>query len=506
MAHRVRLGIGPRDQFGNNVGPHRPTDVAAQLLQAGPEQRTAWNVQRLYWFLWRDPAPGSLRAPVQHLRHRRAAALQPDREARLQHLQELHGRDDPARWRASPRGRAAPPATRPRPSAFPRTSPARPSSATSMPSPSSLRLAVHPGPPLSDGTHTFFVKAIDAPGNESAVRSRSFTVDTIAPAAPRITATDPGSPANNNPPKVKGSAAAGSTVRLYRTRAARALPVASGSATQFASPGLAATVADNTTTTFRATATDAAGNASACSSPAHLRRGLDRAADDDHRRAVGPTTNDATPTFTFTSSESGSTFQCRFDSEAFAACSGPGASHTRSTPLSQRLPQLRGPGHRPGEEHRRDARQAHLHGRPLIRKSGCRRAGRLGRAAATVAPVARAGDVVDNPAGRCGCASCAPRPTPTASWWRWRRPTGPARPGGKADREGRRQPAPRRAPPRVQQLRHESPAGGAGGRPPRTGDADPAARAAALRWTPNGSGLATGSSWSSGRSVRTTRR
>src|SRR5207244_11840189 len=36
-------------------------------------------------------------------------------------------------------------------------------------------------PPLSDGAHTFYVKAIDAPGNESQVRSRSFTVDTIAP-------------------------------------------------------------------------------------------------------------------------------------------------------------------------------------------------------------------------------------------------------------------------------------------------------------------------------------
>jgi hypothetical protein len=36
--------------------------------------------------------------------------------------------------------------------------------------------------PLSNGTHAFFVKAIDAPGNESAAVSRSFTVDTNAPA------------------------------------------------------------------------------------------------------------------------------------------------------------------------------------------------------------------------------------------------------------------------------------------------------------------------------------
>ena len=50
----------------------------------------------------------------------------------------------------------------------------------------------------------------------------------------------------------------------------------------------------------------------------------------------GPT-SDTTPTFTFHSSEAGSTFECSIDTgtPAFGPCSGPGASHTPSSPLSQ---------------------------------------------------------------------------------------------------------------------------------------------------------------------------
>lgn len=44
----------------------------------------------------------------------------------------------------------------------------------------------------------------------------------------------------------------------------------------------------------------------------------------------GPT-GDATPTFAFSPSVPGSTFECRVDAEPFAACSGPGDSHTTAT-------------------------------------------------------------------------------------------------------------------------------------------------------------------------------
>jgi hypothetical protein len=54
-------------------------------------------------------------------------------------------------------------------------------------------------------------------------------------------------------------------VKLYKTADCTGTPAAQGWAGQFASTGIAVSVADNTTTAFRATATDAAGNTSACS-------------------------------------------------------------------------------------------------------------------------------------------------------------------------------------------------------------------------------------------------
>ena len=95
---------------------------------------------------------------------------------------------------------------------------------------------------------------------------------------PASLGSTPASPANDNSPKITGSAEAGSTVKLYTTSDCSGSVAASGTAAAFSSPGITVAVADDSTTTFKATATDAAGNVSRLLGQlGHLRRGLDRA-------------------------------------------------------------------------------------------------------------------------------------------------------------------------------------------------------------------------------------
>jgi hypothetical protein len=258
-------GSAPADG-GLNQGPTGQAQMLYGAYKMILQNRTAWNIQRLFWFLWRDPAP----SPGTYCSFCDSAGL-------------LNYNRTPKPAYSTFRGFTA--ETTP-PQASITAGPSQ-GGFTKDPTPSFSFASNEAGstfvcrvdagafkpcsspyttPLLADGPHTFSVKAIDAPGNESQIVSRSFTVDTHAPAAPRITDTDPNSPANDNAPEVKGSAAAGSTVRLFKTAGCTAgTAVALGSAAKFASPGITVSVPDNTTTALRATATDAAGNVSPCS-------------------------------------------------------------------------------------------------------------------------------------------------------------------------------------------------------------------------------------------------
>ena len=258
-------GSAPPDGFGLNKGPTGQAQMLTGSYNMILRNRTAWNVERLFWYHWRDPDRRC--GVVQLLRQRGPVALQPHPEARLRQVQELRGRNGPARGDASPGG----------PEVSPRT-PTPTFTFTSNEPGSTFVCKIDGGaykpcsspyttPPLANGNHALFVRAIDAPGNDSQFVWRGFKVDTQPPARPQITDTDPNSPANDNAPELKGTAEAGSTVKLYKTAGCTGPPAALGSAGKFASPGITASVPDNTTTAFRATATDAAGNVSACSGP-----------------------------------------------------------------------------------------------------------------------------------------------------------------------------------------------------------------------------------------------
>ncbi len=188
---------------------------------------------------------------------------------------------------------------------------------------------------LDDTTTNFRATATDATGNTSECSAPfEYTEDSSPPAAPSIDASTPSSPANENAPELAGLGAAGSTVRLYQSADCTGPVEAQGSAAEFASPGLTATVDDDSDNAFSATATDAAGNTSPCSAAFTY---TEDSTAPETTIDTGPSgeTSDSTPSFTFSSSEPGSSFQCRFDAAAFGACSGPGAAHTAAAALTE---------------------------------------------------------------------------------------------------------------------------------------------------------------------------
>ncbi len=201
----------------------------------------------------------------------------------------------------------------------------------------SLCSSPHATAVLTDGPHTFEARAIDASGNiDLSPASHTWTVDTIAPPAPSITATSPASPANDNTPEVKGTGAeADSTVTIYADPACTGAVAGSGSAANFNDgAGITATVAGDQATDLRSTATDQAGNVSICSNPF---------AYTEDSTILGPppppppSTNPETTivkqpkrktkkkkaTFVFESSDAGSTFACKLDAKPFGPCSSP---------------------------------------------------------------------------------------------------------------------------------------------------------------------------------------
>ena len=159
--------------------------------------------------------------------------------------------------------------------------------------------------------------------------SASYTQAATPPDPPQITATDPASPANNNNPEVKGTLGAGNpqTVKLFTNGSCQGTAAASGSAAEFTDAGITVSVPDDHTTTISATAVDAASNESSCSNSFDY---TEDSTAPETQIDSGPsgTTNDASPSFTFSSPDNSASFQCRLDSNNaadWASCSSPKA-------------------------------------------------------------------------------------------------------------------------------------------------------------------------------------
>ncbi len=91
--------------------------------------------------------------------------------------------------------------------------------------------------------------------------------DLVPPPAPQLISTEPAEAGASGTPKIHGLAEAGSTVRIYAGTNCTGTAVASGTAVELVSPGIQVAVAEGTTASFSATATDVAGNTSPCSGP-----------------------------------------------------------------------------------------------------------------------------------------------------------------------------------------------------------------------------------------------
>ncbi len=189
-------------------------------------------------------------------------------------------------------------------------------------------------PVPSNQTTNLRATATDSADNASGCSSAlAYTHDSSAPATPSLTDTDPDSPANDNNPEVKGSAEAGSTVRIYSTAGCTGSPLASGSAAAFNGAGITTPVAGDQTTNLRATATDSLNNASGCSPALAYTEDSTAPQTQVDSGPQGPT-NDPTPSFGFSATGGAQSYECRFDSASFGPCSGPGDTHTASPQLA----------------------------------------------------------------------------------------------------------------------------------------------------------------------------
>jgi len=171
-------GSAPPDNFGINKGPEGQRTFLRATFNLVLDHRKAWNVQRLFWYRWRDPADPQATCSFCGS----AGFLKPNgvRKLSWDAFRSYTAEIDPPQ--ASITSGPSPGST---------TSDSTPTFGFSSDEHGStfecrvdagafgLCSSPHTLAPRADGPHTFSVRAIDTPGNVSPVVSRSFTVDAV---------------------------------------------------------------------------------------------------------------------------------------------------------------------------------------------------------------------------------------------------------------------------------------------------------------------------------------
>ena len=164
--------------------------------------------------------------------------------------------------------------------------------------------------PLADGAHSFQVEATDAAGNTASAAPFAWTIDTSAPTATITSA--PSDPTNSTSAHFDFSSPDGGT--SFKCK------LDSDPYSSCSSPRSYTSLADGSHT-FSVEATDDAGNTS--TAVAFTWRVDTIPPSVTGTSGPAGTTNATAATFTFSSSEPGSTFECSLDSGAFSVCSPP---------------------------------------------------------------------------------------------------------------------------------------------------------------------------------------
>jgi hypothetical protein len=164
---------------------------------------------------------------------------------------------------------------------------------------------------LGSGAHTFEVRATSAGVTDASPASRSFSVDAAAPQT-QINSGPAGLTSNPSPSFSFSSSEAGSTFECK---------LDTGAWASCTSPRSYAGLSDGPHT-FEARASDAAGNTD--TTPAARSFTVETVAPQTQIDS-GPTGTvaNASPAFSFSSNDEGSTFECRLDSGSWGSCTSP---------------------------------------------------------------------------------------------------------------------------------------------------------------------------------------